>query len=144
MVQDTVRAKDNEIEHQRKELNELKEEMRQLKQQFYGGAQGAPPLPPQQPISSYPHQQPPSQYGNREVNGYSLEMNGRRESLQRPQEPSIGLPPLRAISSIEPPRSFTHLNGGGLPDRSFMASGGPDAMSGVQYERGYPNNYART
>lgn len=142
MVQDTVRAKDNEIEHQRKELVELKEEMRLMKQQFYGQAQGGPPpQPPQQQqqqqhqLSSYPH----ANY--RQENGYVGEMNGRRESLQRAPEPSIGLPPLR---SIEPPRSFTHLNGGGLSDRSFMASGGPDAMSGVQYERGYGSNYART
>lgn len=136
MVQDTVRAKDNEIEHQRKELVELKEEMRLMKQQFYGQAQGAPPpQPQQQQVSSYPH----ASY--RQENGYASEMNGRRESLQRAPEPGIGLPPLR---SIEPPRAFTHLNGGGMPERSFMASGGPDAMSGVQYDRGYPNNYART
>lgn len=141
MVQDTVRAKDNEIEHQRKELVELKEEMRLLKQQFYGQA---PPQPQSQP-SSYPRASVQSQY-REEANGYANGINGRRESLQRAVEPSIGLPPLRALNGgiSEPPRSFTHLNGGGLLDRSFMASGGPDAMSGVQYERGYPNNYART
>lgn len=132
MVQETVRDKDAQIAHQRKELAEMREEMRLMKNQLYGSQGGAPP--PAQPVSSYPH----ASY-REEGYGHTVLNNGaRRESVQQ------RLPPLPTISQAEQSRSsFSHLNGG-LPDRSFMTSGGPDAMAGVQYERNYASNYART
>ncbi len=136
----------NDVNELRNELREMKIQMQQqAQQQGYGREYQQPPVtsygPGSQPFGASGGQP----FGQATSQPFSNGFGGdRRESSTRGSE--AALPPLRSLA-METPRAFNHLTNGGPPARdSFMSSGGPDAMAGVQYqnERSYGGGCART
>ena len=122
----------NQIARQRDEIDELRAELREIRQMARNGGVGGLGLgavaPSQQSDSGY-------QGGGVQQGGENSypHANGvgslRRESVLRDQQGGggMGLPPLRSVTSEV---------GIGMRSGGFMSSGagGNDAMSGVQYQ----------